>query len=205
MNNFKKSAEPVSLTQYKKTNHNNDWNLFHQKAQSSYEDCLLQCIFDQNDLCGYTEKKLGKTTHIDHFVKRALDPTLTFDWDNMIAAVKDSRYGADYKDGINGVKATDYNASNHTYTHLLNPAKDSIVNRFSFSTDGSIYPTDPNDADAIFTIDKFNLNEKSLMTERRIAMDGVRSYLKNGLSAEDVEQIIADEPFISALKYEISQ
>ena len=108
MKKINKSEEPSSLTKFKRKNSSNKWEDIHtEQSQSIYEDCLLQCMDDQNYLCGYTEIKLDDNYHIDHFIKRDIDPRQTFDWQNMIAAVHDSKFGADFKDKT--VNNNDYN------------------------------------------------------------------------------------------------
>jgi uncharacterized protein (TIGR02646 family) len=39
---------------------------------------------EQNGLSGYTEKPVTKKSHIDHYIKRDINPRLTFDWNNLI-------------------------------------------------------------------------------------------------------------------------
>lgn len=149
MRKIDKSPDPESLTKFKVRNKENDWNLIHNAQNKSvYDECLLQCEVDQNNLCGYTEVKLESGVHIDHFVKRSIDPLLTFDWQNMIAAVHDSRFGADFKDSI--VNDDYYDKQRHEYKTLLNPVTDALKNRFRYSTNGEIEPVSNNDADAEF-------------------------------------------------------
>lgn len=85
---------------------------------------------DQNYLCGYTEIKLDDNYHIDHFIKRDIDPRQTFDWQNMIAAVHDSKFGADFKDKT--VNKNDYNKRLKKYNCILNPVTENMENRFIF-------------------------------------------------------------------------
>lgn len=150
MKKINKSEEPSSLTKFKRKNSSNKWEDIHtEQSQSIYEDCLLQCMDDQNYLCGYTEIKLDDNYHIDHFIKRDIDPRQTFDWQNMIAAVHDSKFGADFKDKT--VNNNDYNKRLKKYNYILNPVTDYMKNRFIFSTNGVIEPADRNDREATET------------------------------------------------------
>lgn len=204
MRRIDKSEEPQSLRSFNKAKHEK-WGEFSDKANRHvYNDCLQQCIEDQAHLCGYTEVPLSKDNrHIDHYIKRDFAPDLTFCWNNMIAAVKGSRFGADYKD--KHVKRNDYNKSECCYTDILNPVKDEFAGRFRFSADGTIEPSDSQDIKAEKTIELFNLNEKSLKERRKVQMENVRQYTKDGLAKEKIPALLAEDGFVSAIEYELSQ
>ncbi len=121
----------------------------------------------------------------------------------MIAAVKDDDFGADYKD--KHVKRNDYNKSECCYTDILNPVRDEFENRFRFSTDGTIEPSDSQDIKAEKTIELFNLNKKSLKERRKVQMENVRQYTKDGLAKEKIPALLAEDGFVSAIEYELSQ
>lgn len=201
MRKIEKSAEPESLQKYKKMVKNNDWNLMHKNNHEVYDDILFQCLIDQKDVCGYTEVKLNDRTHIDHFIKRDIDPTQTFVWDNMIAAVHDSKFGSDFKDKT--VSLVDYDKIRVTYHHILSPVRDNVSNRFHYMTNGMIEPADVTDTDACETIRFFNLNEGSLVTRRKEAMKAVRDCLDGGMTKEEIYQYLDEFP--SAVAYEINQ
>lgn len=204
MRRIDKSEEPQSLRSFNKAKHEK-WGEFSDKANRHvYNDCLQQCIEDQAHLCGYTEVPLSKDNrHIDHYIKRDFAPDLTFCWNNMIAAVKDSRFGADYKD--EHVKRNDYDKSECCYTDILNPVKDEFAGRFRFSADGTIEPSDSQDIKAEKTIELFNLNEKSLKERRKVQMENVRQYTKDGLTKEKIPALLTEDGFVSAIEYELSQ
>lgn len=203
MKKINKSEEPSSLTKFKRKNSSNKWEDIHtEQNKSIYEDCLLQCMEDQNFLCGYTEIKLDDNYHIDHFIKRNIAPNKTFDWQNMIAAVHDSKFGADFKD--KAVKDIDYNRQSGKYNHILNPIADNMEERFIFSTNGVIEPANRNDADATETIRIFNLQEDSLNNRRKQAMENTRKLLEQ-MDKETVIGYLQGEEFSSAIAYEISR
>ena len=204
MRRINKSEEPQSLRSFNKAKHKK-WEEIHNDANRHvYNDCLQQCFEDQARLCGYTEIPLTKgNRHIDHYIKRDFAPDLTFCWNNMIAAVKDSNFGANYKD--KHVKRTDYNKSECCYTDILNPLKDEFTGRFRFSADGTIEPSDNKDIKAEKTIELFNLNEKSLKERRNVQMENVRTYIENDYTKEATLAALAESGFVSAIEYELSQ
>mgnify|MGYP002673310840 CR=1 FL=1 len=203
MRRITKSMMPKSLELFNKTSHA-DWSDIHQPNNKKvYEDCLDRCIIDQNNLCGYTEIALTPDTrHIDHYIKRDFDPRLTFDWMNMIAAVKDSRFGADWKD--NQIKKKDYDKNLHRYRNILNPIEDEMNGRFTFFTDGTIELSDSNDSTASNTIKIFNLNESSLKSRRRNIMQYVRNMAEGGIDKDSILSYLKQDGFISAIEYELS-
>lgn len=203
MRHIAKSQEPPQLKEFKRTNPKK-WDEIHQTANKVvYEACLLQCMLDQDELCGYTEMRLDGAvhTHIDHYIKRDLAPQLTFEWGNMVAAVKDSRFGADYKDNHIGIAV--YDSINNTYQNVYNPITDNLVGVFAFSTDGGIEPADPADVKAIGTIILFNLDDGELRARRKECMAAVRSMRQGGLSDVEILDILSPGGFVSALAYEI--
>lgn len=203
MIHINKSQEPQELSAFNRTKHQN-WGEIHEAANKHvYEACLLQCLIDQNELCGYTEMKLEGTVqrHIDHYIKRDLAPQLTFEWSNMVAAIKDDRFGADFKD--NNIHLAGYDRSSQTYTNAYNPITDDMVGVFVFSTDGGIEPSDKADIKAVGTIKLFNLDDDELKTRRRDCMEAVRSLRKGGLTDQQIYDILSPGGFISAIEFEI--
>lgn len=92
MRRISKSGIPQSLVAFNRTPHG-DWADIHRpENRNVYEDCLERCSSDQGNRCGHTEISMtADSKHIDHYIKRALAPYLTFDWRNMIAAVNTIR------------------------------------------------------------------------------------------------------------------
>lgn len=199
-----KSQEPQELTTFNRTKHQN-WGEIHQEANRHvYDACLRQCLMDQNELCAYTEMKLSNSVqiHIDHYIKRDLAQQLTFEWSNMVAAVKDSRFGADFKD--NHIHFADYDKSSQIYTNAYNPIIDNMTEVFIFSSDGGIEPADKTDTKASGTIALFNLDNKELRLRRKECMESVRSLRLGGLTDQDIYAYLSPSGFISALEFEIN-
>lgn len=204
MRRIEKSDAPESLNEFTKKQHTM-WKEIHEGGNKHvYEDCLTQCELDQDELCGYTEIPLSSgKKHIDHYVKRDIDPNLTFSWTNMIAAVKDYRFGADWKD--NHIKPDDYDSSKKRYKNILNPLVDDFSGRFKYYTDGFMEPSDCNDTIAENTITMFNLNDNTLKNRRMNSMTAARSMFEGGMDKDDILHCLASDGFISAVEYELSQ
>lgn len=204
MRKIQKSLEPQSLSDFNMEGHTNWKQIHEQGTQHVYDDCMTQCLLDQNGLCGYSEIRLDEDNqHIDHYVKRNIDPRLTFVWTNMVAAAKDSRFGADWKDE-HITEAGAYDSVTQRYANLLNPVSDELTGRFRFSTDGKIEPANEADELATNTIKVFNLNEPSLKNRRKESMQMVRAMLKGGMQKEDIFSVLSSDGFVSAIEYELS-
>jgi len=203
MRHFTKSDEPSSLVNFKKSKPKK-WEDIHTNTNKSvYYDCIRQCLIDQQQMSGYTEQPLcDKKVHIDHFILRNFDASLTFEWRNMVADVHDTRFGADFKD-LN-ITRCEYDNSRKQYHCLYNPVTDSLNNVFTFSTDGAIHPKNINDNKAKHTIEIFNLNETSLKEIRRIQMENVRKYKKAGFSDADIFDFLKTDGFWSAINFELN-
>lgn len=137
---------------------------------------------EQFNVDAYTQQNL-KTEHIDHYKRKAghFFPQLCFDYENLFVANHNAAYGASYKDKI--VKKEDYEI-------MYNPALN--IDKFKFSSDGSISPLDANDSKAKKTIEIFNLNDIVLKRRRQ---DIFRS-------ADDMSKEIDKDEIISLFDYE---
>ncbi len=204
MRKIAKSLEPQSLSGFN-AGHHTHWSQIHEVSnQHVYDDCINQCLSDQHGLCGYSEMHLDEDNqHIDHYVKRNIDPKLTFEWTNMVAAAKDSRFGADWKDE-HIAQAGAYDKVTKRYALLLNPVCDDLTGRFRFSADGEIEPTTETDEMAANTIKVFNLNEPSLKNRRKESMQMARAMLQGGMQKEDILSTLSSDGFVSAIEYELS-
>ena len=142
------------------------WEIFRSSYHEVYEKCIAQAISEQSNECAYTEIPLpDKHQHIDHFRKKSIYQDKTFDWNNLFAAIKDRRFGADSKDGyINGKNYK------QVYAKLLSPTEENIESYFSYTLDGRISANDtctPAFKErAELTIKVFNLNSDILVSRR---------------------------------------
>ena len=204
MHSIKKYSEPQELKKFNNEPHSNWCEIHIEKNKHVYEACVSQLKQDQMNLCGYTELCLDpRTYHIDHYIKRSIEPKLTFEWTNMILAVKDSRFGADYKDKM--VTRINYDKGTEQYSNIYNPLLDDLTGKFHFNTDGYMYPADSNDSKAQNTIDVFCLNERSLKASRRDCMTYVRKMRLGGMSDNEIRETLRSDGLITAVEYELSQ
>lgn len=175
MKHIRKQNEPIGLTKVRKQHLS--WEDFHKQYDTLYYECRNQAIHEQGEECAYTGLPLNDASviHLDHFKKRENYESLTFDWNNLFAAIKDSCFGADFKDHV-------INKQNHDakYKQLLNPAIDNPESLFWYSTDGSIVArstlSDDEKQKVETTIETFNLNHSKLIHRRRELLKMLENY-----------------------------
>ena len=151
---------------------------------------------EQQNLSGYTEAPLRiDDSHIDHFYKRSLFQEKVHSWDNLVVDTIDETYGAKYKD--RHVKITDDNLK------LINPVAEDPRQFFRYKVDGRIVPAETlseiERERADYTIDAFNLNERSLV-ERRRALLSVDINAYGEVTLEQLQEWLKDYGFPSVLE-----
>ena len=154
----------------------NNWSDFHEDHKDIFEESRSVILTDeQNQLCGYTEIYINdlKDCHIDHYKKKSVFPELTFEWNNLIVATKDSNLGANYKDNKSGIQKNNYG-------NIFNPVIDNVENYFDYTTWGEVTPktaiSEVENQKAIKTIEVFNLNHNSLKDRRKNLISMIGSY-----------------------------
>ena len=179
------------------------WDLFVTNNHEGYQMCREQANAEQQGVCSYTELPLDVekvNVHLDHFRKKGNYPKLRFKWDNLFAAVKDKRFGADYKDGI-------INGGNHNqmYASILSPLTANLQAYFHYSTNGEIEPmsgmSEEKQKRAEATIQVFNLNEAELVNRRRTMMAQIVCF--RDLPEEDIRSCFEGIGFPSVVDQEI--
>lgn len=196
-----KGETPASLVEAEKRGWG--WDDFVENDHDGYQACREQANAEQQGVCAYTELPLDVekvTVHFDHYRKKSIYPKLRFKWENLFAAVKDNRFGADHKDGI-------VNGRNHSqmYASILSPLTANLQHYFHYSTSGEIEPmsglSDENQEKAEATIRVFNLNEAELVNRRRTMMAQIVCY--HDLPEEDIRSCFEDMGFPSVVDQEI--
>lgn len=174
------------------------WEDFHRDHKAIFEDIRLKILMDeQNQLCGYTEIYINELEecHVDHYMKRSMYPQLTFDWNNLIVATKDSKFGANYKDNLSGLQKNEY-------ADIFNPVIDNIENYFEYTIWGEVIPkktiSDDKSKKAEKTIKVFNLNHNSLKDRRKRLIKMIDSY-KNVMTSRDILPALNNSGFISLI------
>ena len=201
MRTIVKGESPASLAEAEKKGWS--WDDFVANDHEGYQKCREQANAEQQGVCGYTELPLDVdkvTVHFDHYRKKSIYPGLRFKWDNLFAAVKDNRFGADFKDGI-------VNGRNHSqmYASILSPLTVGLQDYFHYATSGEIEPmsglSEENFEKAEETIRVFNLNEAELVNRRRTMMAQIVCY--QDLSEEDIRSSFDGMGFLSVVEQEI--
>lgn len=181
-----------------------NWDEFHKKNKDIFHECRENILlFEQDCLCGYTELPIQEITdtHIDHYVKKSINPTYCFDWNNFIVATKDNSFGACFKDTNHCKCMSDYLA-------ILNPVTDDCCSYFEYNSFGKIKARnglDKKDKEkAEKTIEVFNLNHESLEERRQDIIIQFNSYLKGGLPPKEIQKALSSNGFRSVLEYELT-
>ena len=179
------------------------WDDFLKNDPEGYKACRQQADEEQHGMCCYTEipQAYGKYKfHLDHFKKKGIYPQLRFNWENLFAAVKDKRFGADSKDKyINGDNEKD------VYSSILSPLTENLQGYFHYATNGMVEPSTGLSADdekrAKNTIDVFHLNQSELVSRRRTIIKQIEEY--KDLPAYVVLECLEWQGFLSVIEQEI--
>ncbi|QCI28548.1 retron system putative HNH endonuclease [Caminibacter pacificus] len=128
-------------------------------------------ISEQKFLCAYCERKLENLTNlsIDHFKKRNLFPDLTLDYNNLFVSCDSATHCERHKDS--------FSINKEEFKYLIHPVFNNPEYFFEYDLTGHILPKDDlsefNKKKADFTIKAFNLNDKSLIEDRKKLIEGL--------------------------------
>ena len=148
---------------------------------------------EQNFQCAYTEIRLEpEQSHIDHFKKKSLYPNLTFHWNNLLTSSNYDFYGARFKDK---------HIKKEHYQNIINPVVENPQQYFSYSFTGEIL-VDPKNEKTKLSIEMFNLNDRSLVEQRKAVAEIVKSMYNQFTVEELIDCIDKFENFIRALYIE---
>lgn len=179
------------------------WEEFVTNNHAGYQECRQQANGEQASVCAYTELPLDTekmTVHLDHYRKKSIYQELRFDWRNLFAAIKDNRFGADYKD--NRVSGEN---EQQVYAVILSPLTENLESYFHYATNGEIEPSmglsDDNLNRAKETIKIFHLNEDELVSRRRTIMAQIGAY--HDLSEEEIKICFEGAGFPSVVEQEL--
>jgi len=167
--------QPLKFQQFIDKNKPRTW--FELSKEIGKDLRMYMLNSEQNEQCAYTELHIdckSSESHIDHFQKQSIFPELKFDWNNLFTACNNEYYGAKFKD--KRIKETDYE-------YLINPAKTNPANHLSYLTTGEVLCKDKFGESTIIL---FNLNDKSLVEQRR----AVAKQLKTIYKDFDVEVLV---------------
>ncbi len=141
--------------------------------------------------CAYSEVKLGPVseTYIHHYRPRILYPPLEFEWSNLLPVSPACARAAGKKFPIKGRRAEEFPEDRaHRLADsqfllreeplLLNPETDTPENHLSFSPEGIIFGITEKGRK---TIETFELNNSSLIAERKKKVDHFREQFNVSL------------------------
>ena len=195
----KEEPIPAFLDFLHRGSHSN-WNDIHDEVNypGLYRNCRDQILIDEQDcMSGYTEMPLDRegNIHIDHFKKKGMFMTETFNWNNFIVDSLDSGYGACYKDSrISNV--SDYNK-------LINPVEEDPQYYLTYQSNGNMVPksglTSSELEKAKFTLATFNLNHVFLRQKRLGIMKMAEQY-KDTFTKEEIVSALAHCGFKSVVE-----
>ena len=145
---------------------------------------------EQHQQCAYTELHLEpESAHIDHFKKRSFFPRATFDWENLLTSCNSEEYGANFKDKM---------VKKHDYKYLLHPVRDDPQAHFTYSMTGEIL-VDEHDLRETMTRERFNLNHRSLVEQRKQIAFQIRAMYHQVSVDELIECFGKFESFIKSV------
>lgn len=171
--------EPEFYFEFVKKNKPKEWNDLSSKIGLKCREYMLQN--EQSSQCAYTEKNIApQDAHIDHFIKqsflkRNLFSVSEFNWNNLFTSCNDENVGAKYKDK---------NIQKEDYKEIINLVKDNCAECFEYKDNGRIEPKNGN-IRVRKTIDIFNLNDRSLIEQRKEVAQAVKS-MDDQLSLDEV-------------------
>lgn len=191
MRRIDKGQAPQIFSSFVKSNSPREWSELPAEIRSECRRHILE--EEQHGLSAYTERPLGfgqENLHIDHYRKRDLFRKLTFSWGNLLVDEHNPNYGADYKDGRNGVHTS------ADYDKLVDPVTDDAASFFEYLFDGTIVARDDADKErADYTIDVLNLNHSALKRERWNVINHIRLMKSGGMSAAQIRECLDENPF----------
>jgi len=176
-----------------------DWDCFKSRYYDIFSEARFKILTEeQNQLCGYTEIYIGddEESHIDHYIKRADNNRLTFEWNNLVVAIADNDFGANFKD--NKCHGKNKGITEEEYSDIYNPVTDDIT--FEYDEWGAIIEQE---GKIKKTVEVFNLNCESLKRRRADIITTTRALKNAGELEEDIRSSLKDTGFVSVLEHEL--
>jgi len=188
------SDEPTALT-HARQHYANNWERLSFEERKNIRENLLPM---QNGCCAYCERKVNGSGHIEHFLKKGIDPRRTFVWSNLFYSCSTPDTCGTHKD-----KSVYYPKDESL---LIDPARENPETYVCFSPNGKIEAlqvADPHDQKrAQTTVAVFNLNDPELVRTRlnRLKMfEFLKNYSGQERAAYLDQRLAEGEPFITCL------
>jgi uncharacterized protein (TIGR02646 family) len=177
-----KNQEPDFFSEAKKMINNHEqqlstaWNNAHiNRIRHELRKSILRN--EQDSLCAYCETKIDskkENSNIDHYIKREHNPKLTLIYCNLLVSCNTSDRCSTFKD--KNIKSKD------SYVKIINPVVENPEDFFDYLPTGEIFPKVSKDSSnkdkAQFTIEAFQLNQKSLVERRKGYCQSIKRALK---------------------------
>lgn len=171
MRSIPKTNECLKLKEWKRSNSTSTQNLHYDNLVSNVRKAILEKLYtEQGGLCAYTMMRIPITNnilqaHIEHILPRSLHPTLTLDWNNLVACVPVSgasiEFGAQTKANYDPVQ-----------NPFVNPTKGGVSSQFKFTFNGLVQGKTP-DSIASISEEVLHLNHPHLINDRRSKIQAV--------------------------------
>ncbi len=155
MKYIEQQHSPHSFENWKRNNTTANWSGF--SGTYEYKTVKKQLINQQKQMCGYCEifiKEDNESSHIDHLKDKHTYPEETFNFNNLLASCQ-------HTDSCGHKKGNNY------FHGFISPFDKNCQNRFTYTLNGRVIPTNENDTDARKTIDILGLNCKRLIDRRK--------------------------------------
>lgn len=183
MKHIVKQQEPQPFSEWKALD-NKDWQPTYGelsgKEKKAVKDALMA---EQGYLCCYCERRLADNdSHIEHFKPQSETAVDPLDFSNMLCSCQDQLKKGDPRHC--GNLKSDWFVD----ALLISPFDPGCENRFSFTGDGGIEPSQANDAAATETIKRLGLNIPKLRDLRKKAIE---PFLDDSLSEGEISQFVS--------------
>lgn len=182
MKHITKQEEPQEFLDWK-ARANDDWQPTYDELRGEEKKAVKDSLMaEQGFLCCYCERRLTDIdSHIEHF-RPQNDPNCDpLNYSNLLCSCQNKiAKGAPRHCG---------NLKNGWFEEplLVSPLTEECEDRFAYSGDGGILPSDPADEPARITIEKLGLDIRKLCDLRKKAID---PFLDSELSESEFRQFV---------------
>lgn len=173
----KHSTEPEGFSRWKKNNAKANWNDFSTSAE--HRELREQLLAEQIGMCCYCEVMLTvDDAHIEHLKPKSKYQQERFAYDNLLAS-------CNRKESCGHKKGTWYRPD------MVSPLAKGCEQRFTYTLDGRIIPSDKEDKLASETIEQLGLNCAKLKDRRKSIIKALDNG-GNGPAAAYLQTVAAD-------------
>lgn len=199
MRHIVKHGPPRSLTDWLKENANIPENLVYNKAKFPLADVRESLMAEQFHLCAYTMKRLplkaectdqdtAYSCHVEHWLPQTRKVEgEDIDYTNMLACFPPSK--AKFKCEYGAHKKGSYDPASTDAKPIISPLQAAVTTSFKYHSDGTV---EGKTVEARTTIEVLNLNAKSLINDRKAAIEGWLEPRGKRVSASHARRVIQE-------------